>query len=100
MATQVPKPTTHIQVQEAKARFSEMIERAQAGQTIIVTRHNKEAVVILDIEVYRELIRPKKSLLEVLRSSPEDLTRLIPERERTPQAPRMVLEALPFGKED
>lgn len=92
MSASLPKSPTHIQVQEAKARFSEVIERAQEGEPIIVTRHGKEAVVILDIEVYRELIRPKKSLLEVLRSAPEDLTLLITERERTPQEPRLTLE--------
>ena len=33
-----------ISVAEAKARFSEILKRAEAGETIVVTRHGKPVV--------------------------------------------------------
>jgi antitoxin Phd len=44
------------QVQEAKARFSEVIEKARAEGPQIITRHGAERAVVLSIEQYRALI--------------------------------------------
>jgi prevent-host-death family protein len=43
---------THIQVQHAKAKLSEMLERAEHGETIIVTKHGKATAAIIGIEEY------------------------------------------------
>ena len=43
------------QVQTAKQRFSELVERAVAEGPQIVTKHGREAVVVLEIGEYRRL---------------------------------------------
>lgn len=46
------------QVQEAKQRFSRLVETAQTKGPQVVTRHGKEVVVVLSIEDYRTLSAP------------------------------------------
>ena len=48
-------PMTHIQVQHAKAKLSEMLERAEHGETIIVTKHGKATAAIIGIDEYEQL---------------------------------------------
>ena len=74
--------TTVWQLQEAKSRFSELVERAikQGAQT--VTKHGKPAVVVVSAEEYRRTRAPRKSLMTALRRCPEDLTKLIDKRSK------------------
>ena len=44
------------QVQEAKTRFSEVIERARTEGPQTITRHGAERAVVLSIEEYRALV--------------------------------------------
>jgi antitoxin Phd len=44
-------------LQDAKARFSELVRRAREGKPQRVTVHGKEAVVVVDSERYE--VRPK-----------------------------------------
>jgi prevent-host-death family protein len=41
-------PTNRWKLQDAKARFSEVVRRARAGEPQQVTVHGKEAVVVVD----------------------------------------------------
>lgn len=56
-------------LEDARNRFSEVVRRAMAGEPQLVTRHGRDAVVILDAEEYRRLTAPR-DLLEFLRDSP------------------------------
>ena len=47
------------QVQDAKARFSEVIERAHTEGPQTITRHGAERAVVLSIEDYRALVAQK-----------------------------------------
>ncbi|HAJ36894.1 MAG TPA: type II toxin-antitoxin system prevent-host-death family antitoxin [Chloroflexi bacterium] len=58
------------QVQEAKNKFSEVIERASHGETQIITRHGLEVAAVVSIERYKQLTKPKQTLVEFLSSSP------------------------------
>ena len=59
------------QLQEAKNRFSEVVEEAVAHGPQIVTRHGEEKVVILSIKDYHKLQRGHKdSLADFLLNSP------------------------------
>ena len=61
------------QVQEAKQKFSELLDRALDEGPQVVTRHGKEVAVLVDIERYRELTgeKPKKmDFKEFLLSGP------------------------------
>jgi len=44
------------QVQDAKTRFSEVIERARSEGPQTITRHGTERAVVLSIEEYRALV--------------------------------------------
>ncbi|PZA05986.1 MULTISPECIES: type II toxin-antitoxin system Phd/YefM family antitoxin [unclassified Meiothermus] len=57
------------QLQEAKARFSEVVERALKGEPQTVTRRGRPAVVVLDWATYTRLRGKDVSLLEALRPS-------------------------------
>jgi len=41
---------TRVSIAEAKARFSELIKRAEAGEEIVVTRHGKVVARLLPPE--------------------------------------------------
>ena len=58
------------QVQEAKQRFSEVLRAAENEGPQTITRHGEEVAVVIDIDEYRRLTRPKKDLKEVLLGPP------------------------------
>jgi prevent-host-death family protein len=68
------------QLQEAKAKFSELVQKAIDEGPQTVTRHGKDTVVVLSVEQYKKLERRRPSLLEVLMSGPEGELEL-PERQ-------------------
>ena len=57
MATTIDKLKKHNtwQVQDAKSRFSEVVKRAQVGEVQTITKHGKEAVVVLSYDDYLAL---------------------------------------------
>lgn len=65
-----------LQLQEAKQQFSAVAERAAGGQPQIVTKHGKPFVVIVSVADWRKSKPSKRTLLEMLRSCPVDLTEL------------------------
>ena len=64
------------QLQEAKNRFSEVVDSAIKHGAQTVTKHGRPAVVIVSVEEYRRATEGGKSLLAALRECPEDLGRL------------------------
>lgn len=58
------------QLQEAKNRFSEVVDEALTHGPQTVTRHGREVVVILSMEEYRRMQKPKDSLVEFFQNSP------------------------------
>lgn len=59
------------QLQAAKQRFSELVERAQHEGPQFVTKHGREAVVVVSAEEYRRLKGSDDNLVEFLRSAPD-----------------------------
>lgn len=59
------------QLQDAKAKFSELVQRALDEGPQTVTRHGKEAVVVPSVKDYAKLRERKPSRKEVLMSGPE-----------------------------
>ncbi len=57
------------QLQEAKNKFSSLVERAQHDGPQVVTRHGKEVVVVLSADDYHKLTRPKKNLAKFMKKS-------------------------------
>lgn len=83
--------TYRWQLQEAKNRFSEVVDEALAHGPQIVTRHGQEVAVILSYAEYKQMQKAQLPLGEFLRQSPlagaEDL-----DLERDNSAPRPDLE--------
>ena len=59
------------QLQAAKQHFSELVERARREGPQVVTKHGKEAVVVVSAEDYRQLRGGGPSLLDFIRSGPD-----------------------------
>lgn len=57
-------------LQDAKNRFSEVVEQALKTGPQTVTRRGKEAVVVLSVRDYRKMRRPDSDLVSFLRRSP------------------------------
>ncbi len=53
----------HWQLQDAKNKFSSLVDKAQHNGPQIVTKHGKDAVVVLSIDEYKKLIKPKVNLV-------------------------------------
>ena len=58
------------QLQEAKSKFSELVDRAMSQGTQIVTRRGKNAVVVMPFEDYKRLTEKKESFSDFLLASP------------------------------
>ena len=70
------------QLQEAKNRFSELVNRTLQEGAQIVTRHGQKVVVVLPFEEYERMVRPKDTLAEFLLRSPLAGVELQVERDR------------------
>jgi len=53
------KNTNIWKLQDAKARFSELVRKARAGAPQTVTVHGKDAVVVVDPERFEIRLKPK-----------------------------------------
>jgi prevent-host-death family protein len=61
---------TKWQLQDAKNRFSELVEKAIALGPQTVTKRGKETVVVLSVEEYKKLTKPKSDLVDFFKNSP------------------------------
>jgi antitoxin Phd len=64
------------QLQDAKNRFSEVVDHALRSGPQFVTSRGKDTVVVMSLEHYLQLAGRKDSLVEFLRSSPLRDTKL------------------------
>jgi prevent-host-death family protein len=69
------RKSTDWPVAEAKARLSELIDRAAAGPQTI-TRNGKPAAIVVGIEEWRRKTRRKGSLAEFFQSAPKGVSDL------------------------
>jgi prevent-host-death family protein len=54
---------TTWQLQDAKSKFSQLVESAMADEPQIVTKHGHNAVVVLSYKEYEAMTKPKNSLV-------------------------------------
>jgi prevent-host-death family protein len=59
------------QLQTAKQRFSELVERARNEGPQVVTKHGRDAVVVVAVEDYRRLAREDRDLISFIQSAPD-----------------------------
>jgi prevent-host-death family protein len=75
------------QLQDAKNRFSEVVEEALHDGPQTVTRRGEPVVVVVAIDTWRRMVEPRPSLKDYLRAAPIeglDLTREEGERDEIP----------------
>ena len=61
---------TSWQLQEAKNKLSEVVERTMKDGPQEITRHGKKVVVVVSMREYKRLKRQKGTLVDFLRRSP------------------------------
>lgn len=85
MRTQKKEPPSHTvwSLQDAKARFSEVI-RATAKRPQFVSVRGKEEAVILSKAEYNRLLEKKKNFIEFINQSPFKGVNLNIERDQSP----------------
>lgn len=73
-------------LQDAKARFSELVRLAHSDGPQHVTLHGKEAVVVVDADEFRRMKgeRTGQLLVDALRASPHPDTKIEPPRSLMP----------------
>jgi prevent-host-death family protein len=71
------------QLQEAKNKFSKLVEKAQFEGPQFVTKHGKETVVVLSMEEYQKIVKPKSNLFQFIQASPLLETSIIIERDKS-----------------
>ncbi|MGH9346288.1 MAG: type II toxin-antitoxin system Phd/YefM family antitoxin [Vicinamibacterales bacterium] len=72
------------QLQDAKARFSEVVRRAKQEGPQHVTVHGREEVVVIGADDFRRLAgeRTGQALVDAMRQSPHRSTHIEPQRSR------------------
>lgn len=58
------------QLQDAKSKFSQLVEKAMHDEPQFVTKHGDNAVVILSFEAYKKITKPETDLISFFRNSP------------------------------
>jgi prevent-host-death family protein len=73
-------------LQEAKARFSEVVRRAKQDGPQHVTVHGREEVVVIGADDFRRLAgeRSGQTLVDAMRTAPSRSARIDPPRLRMP----------------
>lgn len=70
-----------IQLKDAKAKLSAVVDQAVAGEPAVITRHGRKEAVVISFDEYQRLAKVP-SFGELLASFPVDDA--IPERPRKP----------------
>lgn len=85
-SSRAPRRSAQWQLQEAKAKFSELIRRAQNEGPQHVTIHGREGVVVLTAEEFRRLRGglTGRELIKAIQASPYRSVEIEPERSRMP----------------
>lgn len=88
-----PRRPATWQVQDAKARFSELLDRALAEGPQIVTKRGQEAAVLLSAKEWRDLLaRARPSLKDLLLSDEARIDDLVPARRKLKLRPSVELD--------
>jgi antitoxin Phd len=59
------------QLQEAKSKFSEVVEEALTIGPQVISKHGVESVIIISIKDYQKLKKPKNDLITFFKLSPK-----------------------------
>ena len=74
------------QLQEAKNKFSQVVDLAEHDEPQFITKHGRESVVILSVSAYKKLLKPKTNIVKFFKHSP--LSKMQLDLERRQEMPR------------
>ena len=79
-------PSSRWRLQDAKARFSELVRMAHSNGPQHVTLHGRDAVVVIDADEFNRLkgARTGELLIEALQASPHRQIEIEPRRSAMP----------------
>jgi len=60
----------HWQLQDAKNRFSEVVQKALENGPQLITRRGINTAVIMSVEDYQQLTKPAMNIVDFFRKSP------------------------------
>ncbi|MCC6197081.1 MAG: type II toxin-antitoxin system Phd/YefM family antitoxin [Burkholderiales bacterium] len=82
----VQPPRNRWRLQDAKARFSELVRMARSDGPQHVTLHGRDAVVVVDADEFHRLkgTRTGELLIETLQASPHRAVEIEPRRSAMP----------------
>lgn len=85
-APALPPSRSHWRLQDAKARFSELVRKAHSDGPQHVTLHGRDAVVVVDADEFKRLkgARTGELLIEALQATPHPQVKLEPSRAAMP----------------
>src|SRR5215471_4863687 len=85
-SNQASRSLRHWPLQDAKARFSELVRRVRTEGPQLVTVHGRDEVVVVAAEEFRRLKgdRTGEALVAALQASPYRELDMVPKRERLP----------------
>lgn len=85
-SSRAPSPPGFWPLQDAKARFSELIRKVRTEGPQHVTLHGREVVVVLSADEYRRLQgdRTGRDLIAAMQASPYREIDIVPERSPMP----------------
>lgn len=85
-ASSTQPPRNRWRLQDAKARFSELVRMAHSDGPQHVTLHGRDAVVVVDADEFNRLkgVRTGELLIEALRASPHRQIEIKPRRSAMP----------------
>ena len=79
------------QLQDAKNRFSEVVDQSLVAGPQVITRRGVETAVLISFEEYSSMATKPQSLIEFFRSSPLVGVELDLERDKSPLRPPIEL---------
>lgn len=62
-----------LQLRDAKAKFSALVEAAEKGEPTIVTKHGRPAAMIVPVEHGRRIYPDRPSFADLLLAMPHEL---------------------------
>jgi prevent-host-death family protein len=61
-----------VQLRDAKAQFSAVVDKAAGGEASIVTRHGEKVAVVLGYAAWQRLVAARPGFGDLLLAFPED----------------------------
>jgi len=74
-------------VQEAKSRFSELLDKANEDGPQVIARHGKDRAVVLSMEEYRRLLAERPNFNDWLLSAPKVNLKIRRRKDRPRRSP-------------